>query len=83
MRKAERMRKNGIVAVLLVVTSFFVASVGKRRDSWVGVGTYRAAKKAISYQVRSLKSFSGCFRILLSGGKELPQTTGAFLFYES
>jgi len=29
----------------------YIASVGKRGDSWAGVGIYRAAKKAISYQV--------------------------------
>jgi hypothetical protein len=29
----------------------YIASGGKRRDSWAGVAIYRAAKKAISYQV--------------------------------
>jgi hypothetical protein len=28
----------------------YIASVGKRTDSWAGVAIYRAAKKAISYQ---------------------------------
>jgi len=77
------MRKSGIVAVLLVVTSFFVANVGKRRDSWAGVAIYRAAKKTISDQVRILTPFFGCVRILWLRGKEIPQTTGASLFYES
>jgi len=30
----------------------YIAGGGKRRDSWAGVAIYRAAKKAISYQVK-------------------------------
>jgi glucose dehydrogenase len=31
----------------------YIASGGKRRDSWAGVAIYRATKKAISYQANS------------------------------
>ena len=36
----------------------YIASVGKRRDSWAGVAIYRAAKKPISYQVFIIFSIS-------------------------